>query len=143
MYESIKQAILGKVQESEVTSFEDAYNKLYQFISRLSDMDDFTTSLLRSIQNKITNGKSFDEAFASTIDSEYEGIDFTYFAEAFKKYRDDIELAFNNAIANPNPARSWNADINWLVDHAVISVDGTDYTIKQLQRKLNGEGGDY
>lgn len=139
MYEAIKKTIMDEfdVADTDNLSIEDAYEVLYRLTSRLSDMDDFSTSLLRSIAEKINQGASFETAFKATIDNEYEFADFDYFKDSFNHFKQDLEQEFTKAVKSLNPARSWNASINWMFDHAVINVNGTDYTIKQLKSELD------
>lgn len=142
MFEAIKQEI-NKVYEDEYPkdlTFEEAYEKLYHLTSRLADMDDFSTPLLRSMKSKLDSGKPFNTAFAETINSEYEFANFDYFKDAFTKYQDDLEEALNKSMKSKSPSTTWNTEINWMFDHAVINVNGTDYTLKQLQREVENKG---
>lgn len=145
MYEAIKSNIYHEfdVGKEEFTSISDAYEILYRLVIRLSDMDDFDNQILRSIQEKITDGASFETAFKSTINNEYQFADFDYFHDSFNHFKSTLEEDFNKAITNVNPARSWNASINWLTSHAVINVNGDDYTLKQLQKEINKGDEDY
>lgn len=145
MFNAIKEAI-DKVYEDEFPknlTFEEAYEKLYRLTSRLADMDDFSTQLLRSMKSKLDSGKPFNIAFAETIDSEYEFANFDYFKDTFIKYHEDLEEALNKSVESRSPANTWNAEINWMFDHAVINVNGTDYTLKQLQKEVESKGDEY
>lgn len=145
MYNTIKDAI-NKVYEDEYPknlTFEEAYEKLYRLTSRLADMDDFSTPLLRSMKSKLDSGKPFNLAFAETVDAEYEFANFDYFKDAFIKYHEDLEEALNKAVESRSPSTTWNTEINWMFDHAVIDVNGTDYTLKQLQKEVESKGDEY
>lgn len=139
MYEAIKKTIMDEfdIADSSNLSIEEAYEVLYRLTSRLSDMDDFSNSIIRSIANMMDEGSSFETAFKVVIDNEYEFADFDYFKDAFNHFKDNLEEEFKKACKSVSPSRSWNASIGWMFDHATITVDGTDYTIKQLKSLID------
>lgn len=140
MYDSIKKAIYDEfVPDTSNLSLEQAYEVLYRLYTRLQDMDDFSTDLLQSIQAKIDAGASFRDAFANTINQDYEFANFDYFKDAFYKYEKDLERVFKEALKSNDPASHWNAEIDWLASHAVVNFEGTDYTIDQLMKKIGDE----
>lgn len=139
MYEAIKKEIMDEfdITDSSNLTIEDAYEILYRLTSRLSDMDDFSNSILKSISVIMDEGTPFATAFEVVINNDYEFANFDYFKDAFNHFKDNLEEEFKKACRSVNPARSWNASINWMFDHATITVDGTDYTIKQLKSLIN------
>lgn len=145
MYEAIKQKLIDEfdtLHNANNLSYEEAYETLYHLTSRLSDMDDFSTGLLKDIYKAMgedLSDESFVKAFQYVIDSEYESADFDYFKDSVISYKADLNEALQKAVKSSSPSRSWNADIYWLFNHAVINVDGTDYTVKQLQSLLDKE----
>lgn len=145
MYEAIKQKLIDEfdtLNNANNLSYEEAFETLYHLTSRLSDMDDFSTELLRSIYKTMgddLSDDSFVKAFHQVIDSEYDSADYEYFKDSVISYKADLNQALQKALKSSSPAKSWNADIYWLFNHAVINVDGTDYTVKQLKSLLDKE----
>lgn len=140
MYDSIKKAIFDEfVPDTSNMSLEQAYEVIYRLYTRLQDMDDFSTDLLSSMKAKMDSGASFRDAFANTINQDYEFANFDYFKDAFYKYEEDLKRVFNDAMNSDNPAEYWNNEITWMASHAVVNFEGTDYTIDQLMKKIGDE----
>lgn len=139
MYEAIKKEIMDEFDITDLSNLtiEDAYEVLYRLTSRLSDMDDFSNSILKSIASIMDEGNSFEKAFEVVINNDYEFANFAYFKEAFNHFKDDLKDAFKEACKSVNPARSWSASIHWIFDHATITVNGAEYNIKQLKSLIN------
>ena len=149
MYEAIKQSMMEEfnpLQDTSSLSMEEAYEVLYRLVTRLSDMDDFDTKLLRRIYDTMTSESSessdeaFIKAFNQVVDADYEFADADYFKDALNTYKKDLKEALIKSINSGKPSNTWNAEINWLFNHAVINVDGTDYTLPQLKKLLDEEG---
>lgn len=135
MYEAIKKEILNELDLS-TESFTDAYEKLYRITSRLSDMDDFSESILRNIYNKMNSGMSFTNSFNSVIDSDYEFADSTYFQEALSKFNKQLQDELIKALNSNDPEQSWNASVYWILNNASIDVNGKSYTLDELQKLI-------
>lgn len=138
MYEAIKQSINGEFNSSSnPNSISEAYEQLYRWTSRLADMDDFNTDILKAIQTEMSGGLKFEDAFKTVIDEKYEFADYSYFKDAVVKFHDSLVETLDNALATKSPSNYWNKEIDWMAQHAVITVDGNDYTIDQLKNKLD------
>ena len=138
MYEAIKKEILNELDFDENTeSISDAYEKLYRLTSRLSDMDDFSKSILLNIYDKMNSGLSFTEAFKQVINSDYEFADYDYFKDVVTYFNRSLQDELVKAINSRDPENSWNASIYWLLNNATISVNNKSYTINELQSLIN------
>lgn len=139
MYENISNAIEGEFSNDSVyESFEEAYEKFYHLVSRLADMDDFSSDILNSIKTRMDSGDSFINAFRGVIDSDYEFADFSYFRDSFEYFKDELLTALTKSINAPDPAFIWNSEINWLFSNSTINVNSKDYTLSQLRDILEG-----
>lgn len=138
MYEAIKKEILNELDFNENTeSISDAYEKLYRLTSRLSDMDDFSKSILLNIYDKMNSGLSFTEAFKQVINSDYEFADYDYFKDVVTYFNRSLQDELVKAINSRDPENSWSASIYWLLNNATISVNNKSYTINELQSLIN------
>lgn len=144
MYDAIKQSLLEEFSPTNLDSqsLEDAYETIYRLVVRLQDMDDFSDDILKNIYKAMggnLTADSFVKAFKQVISSEYDSTEADYFSNALNTYKEDLKEALLKAVESSSPSDSWNADINWLFNHATINVNGTDYTINQLQTILDKE----
>lgn len=140
MYDAIKKALTPLHETNSVTSISEAYEILYRRVARLFDMDDFSTELLNNIHRLISNGASPELAFKQCLDNDYDAANYDYFKDTINHYKVNLLDALNKAVASPNPQQIWNADIDWMASHSVITVGGTDYTLDELKKKLDGGG---
>lgn len=139
MYENISNAIEGEFSNDSVyESFEEAYEKFYHLVSRLADMDDFSSDILNSIKTRMDSGDSFINAFRGVIDSDYEFADFSYFRDSFEYFKDELLTALTKSVNASDPAFIWNSEINWLFNNSTINVNGKDYTLSQLRDIIEG-----
>lgn len=148
MYDAIKQKIMQEfnpLQNTSNLSLEEAYEVLYHLVTRLSDMDDFSTDLLKKIYEEMTSTSSEDsdeafvKAFNKVINEYYDVADAEYFKDSLNAYKKDLKEALIKSINSARPSQTWFAEIDWLFNHAVINVEGTDYTLPQLKKILDEE----
>lgn len=137
MYETISKAIKNEFEEPTPQSIEDAYEQLYRYTSRLSDMDDFDTKMLQHIKT-LSETKPFDKAFEEVVNTDYEFCNFDYFKEAFNYVKPvNLEQALDKSLKSRQPSVTWNSEINWMVQHLTIEFEGTQYTIDQLKSQID------
>ena len=114
-------------------SLEDAYNTLYEIVTRLQDMDDFDNNLLSSVYKMTEEGASFKTAMSEAIDSGYDFADSNYFKDVLNSCESELKEIFNRIIKSNNPAENWTAEIRYLADNTTLNYNGKDYNLKELR----------
>lgn len=138
LFKALYEAQQEELRISDKLTLEQAYEQLYNRVNRLQDMDDFSSSLLKSIYNKMQNGQPFDKAFEQTINTEYEFADFDYFKDVFNLHKENLfELLKKSVLASTVPSRTWASEIKWMFDHETITYNDAEYTLSQLKDKLD------
>lgn len=132
LYGNLHNALFENSNISAV-SLGDTYEVFYRIISRLLDMDDFSSSMLQEVKTRIDKGESFTGALNSAIDNSYPFAKAEYFKQAISYLKDDLQEAFDRAVTSSNPADSWNADVHYLAKNKTINWNGNEYTLDQLQ----------
>lgn len=140
LYQSLKEAFTDEFTPDIKTSgLEDAYEKLYQLVTRLQDMDDFNSSMLEEVRLKINSGIPFLQAFKGVIDTNYEFANYDYFKDSFKHYEESLKDLFNKAITSTQPGVVWGRGVNALSEEATIKIGDKDYTLDELKTELDKE----
>lgn len=143
MYINMDKSIRGLREEDKIDSYEEAYNRLYNLVARLQDMDNFDNKILLKIKDKMSeydnldDNLSFQKAFKEVIDNDYEFSDFNYFKPAFDTYYTNLFDSFKKAIKTNKPEDSWSHDIDWYAQHATITLDTRQYSLNDLMNIIN------
>lgn len=132
-------------EDLKADTIEDAYEQLYRRVTRIQDMDDFSIEILQSVKSLLDKGVSYENAFKQVLDSQYEFADYNYFADVLTNQKENLLQLLDKVLKSDSPEEAeklWNTEINWIADHYVINYNGTDYTLEELQSKIE-KGADY
>lgn len=114
-------------------SLEEAYNTLYEIVTRLQDMDDFDNNLLSLVHKTIDEGASFKTAMSEAIDAGYEFADSDYFKDVLNSCEGELKEIFDKVIKAKNPAEDWTTEIRYLAENTTLNYNGKDYNLKELR----------